>query len=73
MKVRSDGRLLNPSTTTDDNSSFVLEVDKSVLLECDYKFKLNLGLYLVSEKNVPIVFEIDEDSRKLDLGQIVIK
>ena len=43
MNVRSEGSLLNPSTFTDENGSFVLKVKKSVLLECDYKFLLNLG------------------------------
>lgn len=77
LVVGEGSRLANPSGETDANGNFHLKVNKLLLSNFEYKFmlqyKLGMDYPIVSDMNIPIVFEIDSTVEKLDLGEIQIK
>ena len=74
IKIDSTGHLLNPSGKTDENGNFHFKIDKSLLREFKYTFSLSVAsTMIVNDKGVPIVVTIDPETKKVDLGEIILK
>jgi len=77
IRVTERGTLANPSTLTDSDGRFIIIADQR-FWEGSGKFTLGVShwngeVYLRDSKDIIISIEVDEATRKFDLGEITVK
>ena len=73
-----DGKPLNPKGVSDDTGRFIIEADPALILkEREFTLELDpMSLWArrtLSRDGLPLSFKFDSKTKKIDVGEIIIK
>jgi hypothetical protein len=73
-----DGKILNPKGVSDDTGRFTIEADPALILaEREFTLELDpMSLWArktVSRDGLPLAFRLDSETKKIDVGEIIVK